>query len=130
MLVLLVFCFLSFISSGQAEVSCNLVRCAKPLCVSGVPPIKDPSECCKICPKRQEGESCGGSTKGVCDDHLFCKINTQHSKYGICERKNLDCRSQRDTGPCEGYFKKWFFNYDVKMCQQFVYGGCLGNNNR
>ncbi|XP_065668524.1 eppin isoform X2 [Hydra vulgaris] len=130
MFVLLVFCILSFISSGQAKVSCNLVRCPKPLCESGVLPIKDPSGCCEICAKRQAGESCDVSTMDVCDDRLFCKINTQHSKHGICERINPDCRSPSNTGPCRGYFIRWFFNHAKKICKQFVYGGCGGNNNR
>lgn len=34
------------------------------------------------------------------------------------------------TGPCEGYYPHWYYDKDRKHCTQFVYGGCLGNNNR
>jgi hypothetical protein len=34
------------------------------------------------------------------------------------------------AGPCEGYYPSWYFDPQREMCLQFVYGGCLGNNNR
>ncbi|XP_065670828.1 blackelin-4 isoform X2 [Hydra vulgaris] len=129
MLVLLVFFFLSFITCGEAKVSCSLVQCHKPLCKSGVL-IKDPSGCCKICEKIQEGEVCGGSNKRVCDDHLFCMMSNTYLKQGVCEPNKIDCKSKLDPGPCFAYLKKWFYNHATKKCQQFVYGGCRGNNNR
>lgn len=40
------------------------------------------------------------------------------------------CRLPRDKGPCPGEFMRWFYNSTDKTCQEFVYGGCLGNLNR
>ena len=33
------------------------------------------------------------------------------------------------TGPCKGYFPKYFFNSSSGECEQFIYGGCQGNDN-
>ena len=34
------------------------------------------------------------------------------------------------TGPCEAYIPSWFYNKDSKRCEEFIYGGCFGNQNR
>lgn len=33
-------------------------------------------------------------------------------------------------GTCKDFVHKWFFNTSTGMCETFVYGGCMGNNNR
>ena len=33
-------------------------------------------------------------------------------------------------GPCYGNFARWFYNHESGGCQQFIYGGCMGNENR
>ncbi|XP_076050175.1 protease inhibitor-like [Oratosquilla oratoria] len=40
------------------------------------------------------------------------------------------CLQDLDPGPCEGLFYRWGFNRTSKQCEQFQYGGCLGNTNR
>ncbi|XP_023705293.1 papilin isoform X5 [Cryptotermes secundus] len=53
-----------------------------------------------------------------------------------CERhcgsfKGQDvCNVPYESGPCRGYFQKWYYNPSVGGCQQFLYGGCGGNGNR
>ncbi|MEE6466568.1 hypothetical protein FKM82_006997 [Ascaphus truei] len=39
------------------------------------------------------------------------------------------CRMEAEEGPCRGYFKRYFYNLKTKTCEQFVYGGCYGNDN-
>ena len=34
------------------------------------------------------------------------------------------------SGPCYAYFESYFYNSTSKRCEKFVYGGCLGNENR
>ena len=34
------------------------------------------------------------------------------------------------TGPCRGYLRRYYFNQNTGACEEFVYGGCGGNNNR
>jgi hypothetical protein len=40
------------------------------------------------------------------------------------------CQLPIVPGPCEGYYPRFGYNSETKNCEQFVYGGCLGNNNR
>ncbi|CAG9813449.1 unnamed protein product, partial [Phaedon cochleariae] len=40
------------------------------------------------------------------------------------------CNLPKVAGPCEGYYPVWYYDKDLKNCAQFVYGGCLGNNNK
>ena len=40
------------------------------------------------------------------------------------------CALPVDPGPCEVPVSKWFYNLDTGHCQQFTFGGCLGNDNK
>ncbi|KAJ9585100.1 hypothetical protein L9F63_020556, partial [Diploptera punctata] len=40
------------------------------------------------------------------------------------------CFLPKIEGPCEGYYPHWYYDTERKQCGQFIYGGCLGNNNR
>ncbi|GBM00387.1 hypothetical protein AVEN_207954-1, partial [Araneus ventricosus] len=40
------------------------------------------------------------------------------------------CSQQKDPGPCLGYFVMWYHDSEDNTCKTFVYGGCLGNDNR
>jgi len=40
------------------------------------------------------------------------------------------CYLPKSVGPCEGYYPTWYYDQERKQCAQFVYGGCLGNNNK
>ncbi|XP_026863607.2 protein AMBP [Electrophorus electricus] len=39
------------------------------------------------------------------------------------------CTAKQDTGPCFGMFQRFSYNSSLMACQQFVYGGCMGNQN-
>nr|XP_037274678.1 papilin-like isoform X1 [Rhipicephalus microplus] len=39
------------------------------------------------------------------------------------------CKPTYDSGPCKGYFPRWWFNVKTGQCEQFIYGGCQGNKN-
>ncbi|XP_067043779.1 PI-stichotoxin-She2a-like isoform X1 [Acropora muricata] len=49
---------------------------------------------------------------------------------GYTTTNGNDCSSQPDTGPCRGYFPKFYFDPSDKKCKEFIYGGCGGNGNR
>ncbi|XP_011501704.1 PREDICTED: uncharacterized protein LOC105365286 [Ceratosolen solmsi marchali] len=40
------------------------------------------------------------------------------------------CFVKTEHGPCKNYVHKWSFNKTEDKCHTFVYGGCLGNDNR
>ncbi|NXE73566.1 TFPI1 inhibitor, partial [Cochlearius cochlearius] len=39
------------------------------------------------------------------------------------------CFHAKDPGICRGYFSRYFYNKETKICEVFKYGGCLGNQN-
>ncbi|XP_063256000.1 tissue factor pathway inhibitor isoform X2 [Prinia subflava] len=39
------------------------------------------------------------------------------------------CFHAQEPGVCRGYFTRYFYNKDTKLCEAFKYGGCLGNQN-
>ncbi|XP_065171313.1 papilin-like isoform X3 [Atheta coriaria] len=47
------------------------------------------------------------------------------------EPKGRDrCKLPKVTGGCERYNPSWFYDQERNHCAQFIWGGCLGNNNR
>ena len=40
------------------------------------------------------------------------------------------CRLPVDSGTCDSDYPRWYFDESTSQCEQFVYGGCEGNNNR
>ncbi|XP_035187930.1 tissue factor pathway inhibitor isoform X2 [Oxyura jamaicensis] len=39
------------------------------------------------------------------------------------------CFHEKDPGTCRGFFSRYFYNKETKLCEIFKYGGCLGNQN-
>ncbi|XP_048850375.1 tissue factor pathway inhibitor 2 [Brienomyrus brachyistius] len=39
------------------------------------------------------------------------------------------CLQQLDEGPCDGDSQRWYYNTITQECEEFQYGGCLGNDN-
>lgn len=39
------------------------------------------------------------------------------------------CFYAQEPGVCRGYFTRYFYNKETKLCEAFKYGGCLGNQN-
>ncbi|XP_077521556.1 proteoglycan-like sulfated glycoprotein papilin isoform X3 [Amblyomma americanum] len=40
------------------------------------------------------------------------------------------CQLPKVVGPCDGQYEHWYFDASTRTCESFMYGGCLGNNNR
>ena len=40
------------------------------------------------------------------------------------------CQLPVVKGACDGYYPSWYYNRERSRCEQFIYGGCLGNGNR
>ncbi|KAK8770983.1 hypothetical protein V5799_025773 [Amblyomma americanum] len=55
-----------------------------------------------------------------------------YSAFQCCsEQGQLDivCLLPNETGPCFGYFPRYYYNSTSKTCEQFIYGGCQSNGN-
>ena len=40
------------------------------------------------------------------------------------------CALEPDPGPCRASIPSYFFNFKSSQCEEFIYGGCEGNENR
>ncbi|KAL0859201.1 hypothetical protein ABMA27_011018 [Loxostege sticticalis] len=40
------------------------------------------------------------------------------------------CTLPLETGRCLAYFPRFGYNIEKRQCEEFIYGGCLGNRNR
>jgi hypothetical protein len=46
-----------------------------------------------------------------------------------CQKKYVNpeiCMVEPNSGPCEAYIIKYYFDKEEKKCKEFVYGGCEG----
>ncbi|XP_055967936.1 tissue factor pathway inhibitor [Sorex fumeus] len=43
---------------------------------------------------------------------------------------NSFCAYKPDDGPCKALITRYFFNIRTQQCEEFIYGGCEGNQNR
>ena len=48
---------------------------------------------------------------------------------GCLEPDAERCELPADPGPCEAYMPSWYHNTDTGQCEEFIYGGCQGNDN-
>jgi hypothetical protein len=39
------------------------------------------------------------------------------------------CKQPKVVGSCRGSFLRWWYNAETKNCEQFIFGGCEGNEN-
>eukprot|EP00095_Tigriopus_kingsejongensis_P009624 maker-scaffold94_size379870-snap-gene-0.14 protein:Tk09624 transcript:maker-scaffold94_size379870-snap-gene-0.14-mRNA-1 annotation:"hypothetical protein DAPPUDRAFT_321105" len=78
----------------------------------------------KVSPQQQTNADCNVQLmeKASCDgSRAECEYNPQNAK--------MICGMVKETGPCRGYFPRWYYDDSTRMCLQFIYGGCRGNSN-
>ncbi|XP_023658081.1 kunitz-type protease inhibitor 1a [Paramormyrops kingsleyae] len=63
-------------------------------------------------------DSAGQSSKAVVTVLVLTKAQSENH-----------CLVPKKVGPCRGSFPRWHYNAASERCEQFVFGGCKGNNN-
>jgi hypothetical protein len=114
-------------------------------CPSG--PALDLRLASEVCGLPKERGSCRNYTVkwyfdisyGGCNRFWYggCEGNgNRFSSQEQCERSCVTpegperCSLPKVNGPCNASYVSWFFNSETRNCEQFLYGGCLGNTNR
>ncbi|XP_063221793.1 papilin isoform X2 [Bacillus rossius redtenbacheri] len=60
------------------------------------------------------------------------RFNNQEECKAMCvePKGRAACYLPKISGPCKEYHPMWYYDAERKQCGQFIYGGCLGNNNK
>lgn len=79
------------------------------------------------------------SELGKCESFIYGGCQGNANRFALkddCEKncestpiRQTKCQLPPETGPCRGYFQKYFFNKITQSCETFIYGGCDGNLN-
>ena len=74
------------------------------------------------CMPRGRGQ--GFTSRNECE--RTCAIH-----HSVQSRSNYadPCMQPKEKGTCRASFKRFHFNVDSGMCEEFLYGGCAGNAN-
>ncbi|XP_060068958.1 papilin-like isoform X3 [Ylistrum balloti] len=72
---------------------------------------------------------CGGNSNNfVSQEACQRKCITGGSVTRPMSQKEI-CALPKESGPCFAYMRRYFFNSNTGSCEQFIYGGCSGNQN-
>ncbi|XP_041347024.1 uncharacterized protein ZC84.1-like, partial [Gigantopelta aegis] len=81
---------------------------------------------------KKDGDVLMCSRARRCPDGYTCHVPPADGGGYCCpeEDKPIDiCHQPSDGGPCKATMRRYFFNSQTQQCEQFIYGGCRGNEN-
>ncbi|XP_021562549.1 tissue factor pathway inhibitor [Carlito syrichta] len=64
-----------------------------------------------------------------CEKTCIGDYPEKFTKAMLSKGKPDFCFLEEDPGICRGYFSRYFYNNQSQKCEEFKYGGCLGNRN-
>ena len=68
------------------------------------------------------------NNKEMCEQQ--CKPQQPYAVASTDTSISSVCGQPLETGPCRGYFPRFYYSREENACKQFIYGGCDGNENR
>ncbi|OCT75684.1 tissue factor pathway inhibitor 2 [Xenopus laevis] len=76
-------------------------------------------------------QTCQEFFYGGCDGNANNFVSMEDCEKFCWKIKKVPkaCRMVPDEGPCRGYIKRYAYNMKTMRCEQFIYGGCYGNDN-
>ena len=61
---------------------------------------------------------------------IFILHACTHVRFIPCKTMETVCNQKPDSGLCNAFMPRYFYNSASGKCESFVYGGCGGNANR
>ncbi|XP_076259164.1 proteoglycan-like sulfated glycoprotein papilin isoform X9 [Rhynchophorus ferrugineus] len=143
-------------AQGENFFGCGCETSKYGCCLDGVSEAKgDNFEGCEEVPADEQSSCSVAKERGPCRNYTVkwfydmsyggcsrfwyggCEGNANRFKSkeeceGVCVKpQGIDrCKLPKVPGSCDGYFPQWYYEKESKHCTQFIYTGCLGNNNR
>ncbi|XP_026736897.1 kunitz-type serine protease inhibitor long epsilon-dendrotoxin Arg55-like [Trichoplusia ni] len=50
--------------------------------------------------------------------------------FALNDARDSKCLQPAEPGICRAEIPRFYFNSETEKCEQFFYGGCMGNSNR
>ncbi|VDO24990.1 unnamed protein product [Onchocerca flexuosa] len=88
-------------------------------------------QCEELCVNRASGVKTTGTLPPTIPESTFRHLlpisddKTPHTSESVSK-----CELPKDTGPCNRFVTKWYYNKNDGTCTRFHYGGCGGTDNR
>ncbi|CAF0851289.1 unnamed protein product [Brachionus calyciflorus] len=79
----------------------------------------------KKCEKFVYGGCKGNRNNFQSEEECQSNCQTKHQETVTSDK----CKLERDSGPCQAYMPRYYYDSNSKSCEKFIYGGCLGNEN-
>lgn len=61
--------------------------------------------------------------------HAKCEARCGLGRVAEQRQGRENCLKKKDQGTCRGIFERFYYNVETETCEEFVFGGCGGNEN-
>ncbi|XP_061164988.1 uncharacterized protein K04H4.2-like [Saccostrea echinata] len=85
-------------------------------------------ECLGLHPTAVKAQTQDCTSDNDCQGTSKCCLNKCQVPISVLPHQTA-CAHRPVTGPCRGRMVRYFYNSTSNTCEQFVYGGCKGNEN-